>query len=145
MSAIEIGPGYTFIKPSGPPDNPHVPHVFVVLTRPFSAPGFSDSVVTVPITKAPKVMSRGKASFDETCLLSVGCHPLITDPSYAYYLLAQIECAYTIQTRAHTIWRRQEFLDPNSKIFKDIARGLLVSDHVQPIVQSFYLDANCKT
>ena len=78
--------GSTLLIPSGAQGN----HLFIVLNNPANFVGYPpQSCVSVCIC------SIRKGPYDETCLVAVGEHPFVVQPSYVSYRHGRIDpCAH---------------------------------------------------
>jgi hypothetical protein len=76
--------GDAILIPSGPQGN----HLFVVLNDPMPLPGYgaANHVVMASISTV-----RAHIPHDTTCILAVGAHPFVVNPSFVYYKDIRIE------------------------------------------------------
>ncbi len=84
----------------------HVPsgpslHLHVILNDPIAIEDYGSVVVTA-LVGISSVPTNPSVFFDNTCVLSGGCHPSIRHDSYVYYRGARIEQARDIEQRVRT-------------------------------------------
>ncbi|WP_202986249.1 hypothetical protein [Vibrio cholerae] len=118
----------TILIPTGP-----VKHLHFVCCDPVFYPSYAkDSVLVVNISTV-----RMGLEHDETCILNVGDHPFVVQPSYVYYAEAQIAGCDTISRNvaAGTFNVHQPCSD---ETFRRILGGFSVSDYVTPKILKFY-------
>lgn len=84
MAAWQAVAGATLLMPTGPTGD----HLHVVLNDPKQFPGYGShlSIVLVSVSTV-----RTGIPYDDTCVLSPGCHAFVKDKSYVVYRRARIE------------------------------------------------------
>lgn len=87
--------GDTFLKLSGA-----VSHLFIVLFDPFQhvEKGYGDFLYVASVN----ITSIRTAVYDTTCILNVGDHPFITQPSYINYRMMDCERFSIIKSRVES-------------------------------------------
>ncbi|MEN9868974.1 MAG: hypothetical protein RL748_4564 [Pseudomonadota bacterium] len=83
--------GDALLIPSGPQGS----HLFIVLNDPKPLPGYGngDHCVLANISSI-----KPHIAHDETCLVQVGTHPFVTQPSFVYYRGIRVEAAKHLQS-----------------------------------------------
>jgi hypothetical protein len=101
-------------------------HLFVVLTNTCS----NGQNLLVPVCT-----DRGKA--DRTCLLGVGDHPFLTDPSFVMYAHLDLYDAPLLQDRIKSgVFGDEGLLD--ERIFARVCMGVTQSIHSAPVFKRYY-------
>lgn len=124
MSVFRKG---TLLIPTGP-----VKHLHIIMNDPVYTPEFGDErVLVVNISTI-----RPDCMYDDSCVLTPGCHPFVRNPSYVYYREAVVSLAPRIIEKIE-----MGEIDPHQPVDEDlylqVLEGFSVSPHVKPKIKRF--------
>lgn len=126
----------TLLIPSGPADDPHRKHLFILLTDPVELAGADEKhVLLVSISTI-----KPELPHDPTCILHAGDHPFIKHKSFVSYRLTRLEEAKKITNGVKQgIFVPQGTIETD--IFARICKGLLESRQTSAKLRAFFLAA----
>ena len=119
-------PGSTLLYPSGPPNDLHRLHLFVLMTPPG---GPAQQVLMVPVT------SKHEKS-DGTCAITAGAHEFVTHDSVIEYRHARIE---PVQKLLDGV-KSGLFVEKSpvtAELFAKIHAGFFHSKYTKPFARDF--------
>ena len=121
---MEVGKGWSFLAPSGPPPKKHL---FFVLNNPVNPRQWDVVLASV---------STLRRRADKTCILSPGDHSFISTQSFIEYASCRTESALHIGKMLKSgEWERKD--DASSELLNRIIEGAFRSPHTKPRVFEF--------
>jgi hypothetical protein len=85
-----LSAGDALLIPSGPQGS----HLFIVLNDPARLPGYGNAEHCV-LANISSI--KPNIAHDQTCLVAVGMHPFVTQPSFVYYRGIRVESIAHLQ------------------------------------------------
>ena len=120
----------TILIPSGPAFDPDRYHLFIVINDPV--PHSGEGEVLLVSLSTVKMLSY----YDQTCLLSAGCHEFIKQDSFIDYGKARIETAQKLMdgvSQGKLIPKQPMDDEP----FQRVYAGLFSSPHIKKKIKQF--------